>query len=419
MTMRFTLSRTKRRVVIIAALLVGTFSVAWAMQARLEADRKGEWVSVTRDDLVLGVDVVGTLAAVETVSIGPPQVGDRWDFKISMMAPEGSEVTQGRPVLGFDTSELQRQLEEVVAERDGAEKEIEKKRADLALKSEEEKMLLAEAESRLRKATVKLQAPDELLGVNERKTIELENRIAKRETDDLRERMVALKRAAEAELLLLESKRGRAAERVGKIEAEIASMTVRAPRNGTVIYATNWRGEKKKVGDSCWRAERVMEIPDLSTMMGKGEVDEVDAGKMALGQKVKLRLDSQPDEELSGTITSIARTIQPQSPRSQLKVLKVDIELAQSDPGKMRPGMRFRGTIELQRVGGATLVPREAVYVSASGPVAHRRGLLSAGPVAVKIGRRNEKWLEVIDGLVPGDRVLVRKSGGGSGGPKV
>jgi HlyD family secretion protein len=41
-------------------------------------------------------------------------------------------------------------------------------------------------------------------------------------------------------------------------------MTVRAPQDGIVVYQTNWRDEKKKVGDSVWFGEKILALPDLA-----------------------------------------------------------------------------------------------------------------------------------------------------------
>src|SRR3954467_4577479 len=95
----------------IAAVALFFFG-GWTLRNKLAADRQGDWVRVTRGDLITGVEVTGTLAPIETDSLGPPQLPDVWDFKISMLAPEGIEVKQGRPVLGFDTTDLQRKLDE-------------------------------------------------------------------------------------------------------------------------------------------------------------------------------------------------------------------------------------------------------------------------------------------------------------------
>jgi multidrug resistance efflux pump len=368
-------------------------------------------VRVSRGDLVTGIDVTGTLSAVDSGSFGPPPVNDVWEYKISMIAPEGSDVKVGAPVLGFDTTDLQKRLDEKSAERDQAHKEIEKNTADLALRREDEKLKLADAEARLRKAQLKLEGPPEIVSSNDRRQIELDFALAKQETESIRQRIASFERAAAAQIALLTSKQLTAASVVNETQNAIKAMSIAAPRNGTIVYVVNWRGDKKKVGDTCWRMERVIEIPDLARMMAKGEVDEADAGKIAVGQRVVFNLDAHPDEEFAGTIREAGRTVQQQQgTKDPIKVLKVNIVLDRTDPAKMRPGMRFHGTVELGRAKSALLIPRSAVFVTDSGPVAYRRGAFSVTAVPLKLGRENEKTVEVVSGLSASDRVLVPKA---------
>jgi len=391
----------------IVAVLLGA---GWTRN-KLAADREGDWVRVSRGDLVTGIDVTGTLSAVDSGVFGPPQVNDVWEYKVSMIAPEGSDVKKGQPVLGFDTTDLQKRLEEKSAESEQARKEIEKSRADMALRREDEKLKLADAEGRLRKAQLKLEGPADIVSSKERRQVELDYGLAKEETESARQRIASFERAASAQIALLTSKEQTAAAIVTNTQNAIKAMTLLAPRNGTIVYVTSWRGDKKKVGDTCWRSERVLEIPDLARMMAKGEVDEADAGKVAAGQRVVFNLDAHPDEEFAGTIREASRTVgQQQGTRDPIKVLKVNIVLDRTDPAKMRPGMRFHGTVELGRAKNALLIPRNAVYVTSAGPVAYRRGTFSVTAVPLKLGHENEKSVEVLSGLSPSDRVLVPKS---------
>ena len=393
----------------LAAVILFLFG-GWAFRNKLAADRQGEWKRATRGDLVTGFEVTGALASLSSESLGPPPLPDVWDFKISMLAPEGADVHKGQPVLGFDTTELQRKLDEATAEADQARKQIEKERNDLALQSKDERLKLAEAEGKLRKSSLKLETPGDIIGINERKEAEIEHSITERETHSAKARLTALESAARSRIDLLLSKQQQAEAIVSQTQNAIQQMMRTAPRDGTVVYATNWRGEKKKIGDSCWKAERVVEIPDLARMKAEGEVDEQDAGRVAVGQRVTLRLDAHPDDELHGTITMAARTVQrKRGTQDPVKVLRVDIALDKTDPAKMRPGMRFQGTIELGRVKNAVLIPREAVLVSSDGPYVYRRGPLNVDRVPVKLGRENDKFVEVQKGLDAGDRVLVAK----------
>src|SRR5437763_133489 len=186
----------------IAAVLT---AAGWTRN-KLAADRQGEWVRVTHGDLVSGVDITGTLAAVDSGQFGPPQVSDTWDFKISLLAPEGTDTRMGQPVMACDTSERRKRIDEQTAEAEQARKEIEKKRADLALRREDERLQLAEAEQRARKAELKLQGPTDIVSVKERKQVQLDFEVAKNEAKAIKARINSLERAASAESALLTSK---------------------------------------------------------------------------------------------------------------------------------------------------------------------------------------------------------------------
>jgi HlyD family secretion protein len=307
---------------------------------------------------------------------------------------------------------LQRRLDEKRAESDEALKSIEKKRADLALRTKDERLKLAESEAKMRKTSLKLEAPPDILNINERKQVQLDYSLAKRETAAIRARIAALENAANAEIRLLESKQREAAAVVTHTQDAIRQMTVTAPRDGTVVYVPNWRGDKKKVGDTCYKRERAIEIPNLNKMLARGEVDEVDAGRVAAGQRVSFRLDAHPDEVFRGTITSAGQTVQQkQGTNDPLKVMRVEIALDKTDPVKMRPGMRFKGTVELTRAKSVLMIPRSAVFLSDNGPVAYRRSVFSVTPVALHLGRENDDFVQVDQGLSASDRILVSKSG--------
>jgi multidrug resistance efflux pump len=366
------------------------------------------WADAERGDLVLTVEVSGVLAAVNSSPIGPPQLADSWDFKIAMLAPEGSDVPAGAPVLGFDTTELDRKLLEKRAESESAGKRIEKKEKDAEIARKNDEMRLAEAVSRQKKAALELDVPPELVKSQQLKESRLNLEDANREIEFLNARFAALRHADDVALSALRALKAAADRRVGEIQASIEAMTVKAPRGGTVVYATNWRDEKKKVGDSAWRGERVLEIPDLSEMKGEGEIDESDAGRIAVGQTVRFKLEAHPDIEFTGKIASILSTVQRQSFRSPVKVVKILIAFDATDSRKMRPGMRFRGTVETGRIAHTLLVPADAVFPTASGPVAFRRSPVGYTRRPLVLGSRNETSVEVKAGLDAGDRVARR-----------
>jgi multidrug efflux pump subunit AcrA (membrane-fusion protein) len=396
--------RRRRLALVAAAALLPAGFLGWS--AGREGD--GEWVEVRRGDLVVGVEVTGTLAAVDAVRLGPPPIANLWDFKLAFQAPEGTEVQAGTPVLGFDASELERDLLEKQAERDTADKELEKRATRLGMDREKDALRLAEASARRRRAALKVDVPAELLSAHELADARRDLALAEGEIAYLTRRLELLRRQARAELDSLAGRRDRAALRVREIEQQIAQMTVRAPRPGTVIYLADWQGTKKKVGDSVWKGQTVVEIPDLARMRADGQVAEAEAGRVRPGQRVTLRLDAHPDLRFAGRVRSLRGTVETRSPADPQKVVALEIALDATDRLRMRPGMRFQGEVEVERVRGALLAPSEAVFATAAGPRVWRRQLLGAEEVRPHLGRRDARAVEVLAGLVPGD-LLARR----------
>ena len=388
--------------------VVAALAVLAVLFFRQEGGSDQDWGEVRREDLVLGVEVSGTLDAVASASVGPPPIASQWDFKISFLAPEGAAVRQGQPVLGFDTSELETTLLEASAERDSAQTELEKKQTDLELRRREEELHLAEAEARRRRSSLKAEVPAEMVAANELRQTRSDLDLSRKEIAFRNDRLRFLKEEGRAELEALRSRRDRAAGRVSEARDAIAAMTVAAPREGTVVYVTS-RGEKKKVGDSCWRGDKVLEIPDLRRMRAVGQVDEADAGRVAPGQRVRLRLDAHPDVVFTGVVGSIRGSVQEKSRSNPVKVVELGIDLDRTDPQRMSPGMRFLGTVEIERAPRVLTVPAEAVLHRPGGPAVLRRraGSWKTEEVRPQFGRRNERRVEVVSGLAEGDRVAL------------
>jgi HlyD family secretion protein len=398
----------RRRLLAAAAVAAVGVGLAVAAGGLL---RRGEWAVVSRGDLVLSVPVAGTLRAVDSAKLGPPQLANYWSFKISFLAPEGTEVKAGQAVLGFDASELQRELEKISAEADQARQDARKRRAEVAVAAEDARLKLAEAEAALRRAELKLAVPPELEPGSVLKTTELDREQAQREVAYLTARTLSERRGAEAEIAKLQEIEHRAAARVVEIRDAIARLTVRAPRAGTVSYVSNRRDEKKKVGDTAWRRDVVLEIPDLSRMMAVGQVDEADSGRLALGQRVTLRMDAHPDLELGGSIVGIGQTVERRSQASPEKVVTVEIGLDATDRMRMRPGMRVAGRVEVRRIAAAVLVPADVVTATPEGPTALRRTPFGVRETKLRLGEGNGEMFEVLGGLVPGDAVRRRNAG--------
>ena len=397
-------SRPVRRIWILVLLIVPLLLGArWLLS--VAAGPQTQWLEVRRDDLVIGVKVEGKLQAVETTLLGPPQIGETWQFKIASMAPEGKEIEKGAQVLAFDTSELQQKMQAAMAERDAARKRVEQRDQELTVQRKADELALATARAQAGKARLMAEVPGEMQAATELAQIRLDLELAEKKVLYLESRLASSRLSMEATLGALRAQSSQAEQRVEQIRQAIAQMTRTAPTGGTVIYVTNWRKEKKRVGDSCWRGEHVIELPVLERMRGMGRVHEADAGKVTEGQRVTFRLDAHPDVEFSGKVASIWKTVQRESWRRPLKVVRLEVDLDETDTRRMRPGMRFRGKIETERAKDALVVDADAIFLKPQGPVVYRKTLFGFEPVSVELGRRNQKRVEVVSGLSEGDSI--------------
>lgn len=363
------------------------------------------WQEVTRGDLAIELEVTGALRATRWTGVGPPPATETWDFKIVRMATEGSLVKAGEPLLFFDPSELERRLLERIAERDLAAQEIAKKQVDLDLACRESDLQVAEAEAVYKKAALKADLPPQYTAAIEVKLARIDLERAEAEWKMAQQRRDFLSKLNDAEMAFLRERLARAESRVARVRRAIDSMTVLAPTGGLVVVRPDWRGDKKKVGDACWSGESCLEIVDVSELRGEGEVDETVAATLAIGQRARLRLEALPALEWEATVESIRPTVYRQSPRTPLKVVGVGLRLARTDPGAMRPGMQFRGRIEVDRVRDAVLLPLDAIAPGPRGPTTLRRTAVGEELVTPTLGRRNQTHAQVLDGLAAGDRI--------------
>lgn len=389
-------------------LVAGSGGLAAVLVAALAwPDRDGSWVEAERGDLVFTTEASGALESVETESIGPPAIPDTWEYKISFLAPEGKEVHAGEPVVGFDTAELERRLAEYRTREARAAQQLEKTRADLELEASNAKLAAAEAESRLGKARLEAEAPPDLVAHRDLESAKLRLDEAEREAEFRRRAIEQLAARTEAELAALRGERDSLRAAVAELESGVARMRVTAPRDGTVVYVSDWRGEKKKVGDPAWQGQAVLELPRLDRLRGTIEVPEAAAGRLAPGQRVRLRLDSRPDREYLATVHRVNPTVAPVSRQNPRRVVRAQIELDQVDAEAMRPAMRFQARIEVERVAGVLLVPRGAVTSREGRSVVVRRRWYGDETVAPELGRSDGERVEVVAGLAAGDRVRL------------
>jgi len=186
----------------------------------------------------------------------------------------------------------------------------------------------------------------------------------------------------------------------------LKSFQVYAPKPGMIIYKRDWRGRKTQTGSSISPWDNVVaQLPDLSRMISKTYVNEIDISKIRSGQTVKISIDAFPDREYSGTVNDVAN-IGQQNQGSDAKVFEVVIAINESD-SIMRPSMTTKNNIITASFDSVLFIPLEAIHNNDSITYVFMDKGISTVKKEIKVGQSNENEIIVEKGLSPGDELYL------------
>lgn len=393
---------------LLGAILAAIIVAAWpALHSGSEEQPRGGYVTlVRRGDLSIEVPATGALVASRTIDILPPSVEGLYQFKIARLVDEGIEVKPGDLLVEFDGQEINRRLQEQVAERAKAEEELNKRKLEYDVLFRDLRIRVEEVRVNLEKARHKAEVDATLMSEQDYRQAQIQLDMAKDEDLCVKQKMQATERMMEAELLVLKNNLDKSLKRVSELQEQRKVLRVAAPAAGVVIFNTDWNGEKKQVGDSAWRMETIMQIPDLSTLHLEAMVEEADAGGVGLGQRARIIMDAFPEMELKGQVRFVGTVLRTKRWDTPLKVVDAIIEF--EHPGeRLLPGMTGTALIEVARIRDVLLVPVKAIrekqghtivlVVTPNGNTEER---------AVEVGRRNAESYVILEGLKEGEKVL-------------
>ncbi|MGI9542112.1 MAG: efflux RND transporter periplasmic adaptor subunit, partial [Cyclobacteriaceae bacterium] len=183
--------------------------------------------------------------------------------------------------------------------------------------------------------------------------------------------------------------------------------SIMAPEPGMVIYHRDWNGNRIKAGSmiQTWDPT-VATLPDLTTMVSKTYVNEVDIRKVEMGQKVQLGLDAFPDKKLTGSVISVAN-MGEQKPNSDSKVFEVSIQVNESD-STLRPAMTTSNTIIADVLPDVVYVPLECLHSQGDSlSYVIKKSGIGFSKQQVVIGATNSNEAVIIDGVGENDRLYL------------
>lgn len=192
---------------------------------------------------------------------------------------------------------------------------------------------------------------------------------------------------------------------------ELAQTEIVAPAQGMVVLREEYRSSQKRkprVGDIVVRNQPLIDLPDLSSMIIKTRVREVDLFKVAVGKKVMIGVDAYPQLSFVGTVLSIGVLALTDMGRpSEEKYFEVRIAFIQSDPC-LRPGMTARAIIQAQEVQQVLTIPLHSVFNDHAHSYCYvlkpQQGYEKRD---LSLGISNDQWIEVKSGLDEGECVCL------------
>jgi membrane fusion protein, macrolide-specific efflux system len=188
-----------------------------------------------------------------------------------------------------------------------------------------------------------------------------------------------------------------------------------APMDGIITQRTIRPGETVVPGFAATLDDRsLMVLSDMAALIAKTELNQIDVAKVKLGQRVTLTLDALPGKKFTAKVTKIApASTLPKG--KEVEVFPVEATLDPAGTEVIKPGMTADVKIHVETRPGVLRLPIEAVvkekgksYVTRITDDPRGGGRTRKSRVEVKTGARNDRDLEITDGVAAGDRVLIR-----------
>jgi HlyD family secretion protein len=215
-----------------------------------------------------------------------------------------------------------------------------------------------------------------------------------------------------AKVAVAKAEQQRDLTRNGKITTETVNMEsiIRAPAAGTVLTRAVNPGDPVVPLTSYQPGTELAAIADMSDLIFKGTVDEIDVGKLHSGMTARIKVGALPIDVVTGKVSRIA----PQAQQKEGATLfDVEIELDPTSNVTLRAGYSANADLIIREVKDVPTIP-ERVVIFEDGGKKTFVDLPGAAPkdapkkTAVKLGVSDGLTTQVVDGLAVGAKVLER-----------
>ncbi len=198
-----------------------------------------------------------------------------------------------------------------------------------------------------------------------------------------------------------------------KLKADLEKLKLTAPVDGILLYGDpdrNYWGNESKiaVGEKVNAQTPLLTIPDMSALKVKLSVVEADVNKVKPEMTATVKPEAIPDLSMKAVVKKISAVTSNNRGWDEGSSGKFEVNLdLEGLDARLKPGMKCKVEITVDEVTGALYVPLDAVFEHDEKAICWVLGGGQPAERAVKTGRSSHDFVEILEGLVDGEKVAL------------
>jgi len=365
-----------------------------------------------RADFIISVRTRGDIRSAKSIILSaPPAPG----LRIVKLAANGAPVKKGDVVVEFDGSSQDQLLLTRRNTVQNSENNIIQQKASQRMQEEGDSMDKVQSEYSLERS--KLDASKaEVVSAIEGEKARINVGVSEGSLQRVKAVINAHQVGYDADMNRLTQAKDKAYRDLKTTEGYLALMQLRAPVDGIVNVLSNFRSQGQfgqtqppyKEGDNVYTGAPIVEIPDLSQLYIDLKLEEVDRGKLELGQQVRIRVDAIPDKEFLADIdyiSPIANLVFRGGQQAE-KTFPARATIKKLDE-RLRPGMSATAEIIIEKQVNQLLIPVRSSFDKNGKPAVYVQVGKSFVIKPIEVGKKNEEDIIVKSGLADNDIVTL------------
>jgi HlyD family secretion protein len=391
--------KRKRRILIVAGSVLGlilvTFVLSRLKPAVPSVDRSTVWIdTVKRGPMVRQVRGLGTLVP-EQIRWIPANTEGRVE---KILVYPGTQVEADTVILELTSPELEQSANDAESKAKASEAELTSFRATLERERLDQESVTARVHSEYEQAKMERQTNDQLAKnglvselvykTSKVKEAELANR------DEIEQKRLAFSNdSIKPQIASKQAAVDQAKELATLKLDQVTALHVKAGMNGVLQQLPVQIGQRVKIGDNLAR------VADPTKLKAQVKIAETQAKDILIDQKATI-------DTRNGVVEGHVVRVDPAVEQG---TVTVDVAIDGALPKGARPDLSVDGTIELERLDNVIYVGRPAFGQENNtvGIFKLVAGSSEAVRTPVKLGRSSVNTIEILNGLEPGDQVIL------------